>query len=284
MNSVPHVLNKIFVSLRVAWQSVCAACRHLTEPLRTAESLAERERQTKLMMVSGVALFGVAVMILLLFVLPAVQMTGTPSEAQPPPGGEMPGGEAMPPAGGPPMGDPGMPGGPEGMPGGPPGAPGAGPPGEAAAAPAAPAVVQPPLERSRPNPFAPVGVTTKAPVSAVKEFKTAKTKYGPVWSQVPVTLRAGFLRPERPAHPPPGPSPSEIGEIVAETRAKIRVSSILWSEGSPLATYETTAGETGTVGPGDMIDNYRVTEIGRTHMTIQDTRTNVTERLPLRTE
>ena len=279
-----------------AWEATCVACsavgHDLSQRLQTGV-LADCERRTKLMMVGGVAVFALAVMILLLFVLPAVQIAGTPSEAQP---GAAPGGPAGPPGApaGPPGATPGPPG-PPGPPGetpggaagGPPGAPGAspaGPAGAGAAGAATGAAVQLPIEASRPNPFAAPGVTTKTPVSAVKEFKTTKTKYGPNWSHFPITLRRGFLRPERPPHPPPGPSPSEIGAIAAGAQSRVRISSILWSEGSPLATYETTAGETGTVGPGDMIDNFRVMEIGRNYVVIQDTKTNVTQRLPLRTE
>jgi hypothetical protein len=177
----------------------------------------------------------------------------------------------------------GMPGAPTGMPGaegGMPGMPGAG--GEAAAAaPAAPAVVLPPLEPSRPNPFGGVGVATK---SLTQELRTRATKYGPDWSRIPITRRVGFLQPTRPPHPAPGPSASEAAAIATGAGAKIRISSILWSEGSPLATYESTSGETGTVGPGDLIDKFRVVEIGRDYVVVMDTKTNVPQRLPLKTE
>jgi len=64
----------------------------------------------------------------------------------------------------------------------------------------------------------------------------------------------------------------------------MRISSILWSEGSPLATYETPTGETGTVGPGDMIGNYKVIEIGRDYVIVQDTKTIAPpQRLSLKT-
>jgi len=141
--------------------------------------------------------------------------------------------------------------------------------------------VLPPLEPSRPNPFGAVGVAAK---SMTRELGTRATIYGPDWSRIPITRRVGFLQPTRPPHPPPGPSAIEAAAIATGAGARIRISSILWSEGSPLATYETSAGETGTVGPGDLIDRFKVVEIGRDYVVVMDTRTNVPQRLPLKTQ
>lgn len=261
----------------------------LLQPLgRLAERLSEavwapnaspvvRERRTKFMMVSGVGLFAIALMVLLLFVLPALQVAGTPSEAQPPP--EMPGAPGAAPSAPPPPGMPPGPPGMPGMPGGPemPGMPGAAP----AAAPAAPAGPAQPTLGCRDNPFAPVGAEGAI---VAKEYRTAATKYGPDWSQLPVTLREGFVRPERPPHPSPAPTPEEIETLAAGAGALFRISSILWTAGAPLATYETPDGETGTIGPGDVVKGWRVTEIGRNYVIVQDVKSGRTQRLPLRTE
>ena len=238
-----------------------------------AGTLALRERRTKIVMVSGVGLFAVALMILFLFVLPAMQIGGTPSEAQPagPPGPNP--GSAPPP--GPPSAS--SPPGPPGPGASAPGAPGVAP---VAAAPAG--AEQPPLELSRQNPFGAPGVAPGAPL---KEFRTAKTKYGPDWSRLPITLRVGFVPPERPPHPPPAPSAEEIKRIEEGAGAGFRISSILWTQGSPLATYETPSGETGTVGPGEVVKGWRVVEIGRTYVILQNVRNPAaTQRLALKTE
>ena len=61
-------------------------------------SPALRERRTKIVMISGVGVFALALMILFLFVLPATQMGGIPSEAQgPAPGATPPPSPGMPP-------------------------------------------------------------------------------------------------------------------------------------------------------------------------------------------
>ncbi len=244
-------------------------------------SPALRERRTKIVMVSGVGVFAVALMILFLFVLPAMQIGGTPSEAQP---GPAPGGAPPMPGGAPPMpgGAPPMPGGVE-MPGGPgmPGAPGGAP--GAVGVPSGPA--QPPLEVARQNPFAAPGAAELP--GAAKEFKTTATKYGPDWSRLPITLREGFVPPERPPHPAPAPSSEEIRQIEEGAGAGFRISSILWTQGSPLATYETTDGKTGTVGPGDVVQvqgqSWKILEIGRDYVLVQNVRNPAaTQRVPLR--
>ncbi len=238
--------------------------QRLSEALLAGDdSPATRERRTKIVMVSGIGLFAVSLMVLFLFVLPAMQIAGTPSEAQGPP----------PPPPGPEMG---------GMPGGPPGAP------PMPGAPAAPAAAGPsgaplpPLEISRQNPFAEPGEPAGP---ALQEFRTAKTKYGPDWSQLPITLRVGFVPPERPPHPPPAPTVEEIRQIEEGAGTGFRISSILWTQGSPLATYETPGGETGTIGPGDVVSGWKVVEIGRSYVVVQNVRNPAaTQRLALRTE
>ncbi len=152
--------------------------------------------------------------------------------------------------------------------------------GAAMAAPAAPAgPEQPPLELSRQNPFALPGEDGVAP----KELKTGATRYGPSWQDLPITLREGFVPPERPPHPPPAPSAEEIKRIEEGAGTGFRISSILWTKGSPLATYETPEGETGTVGPGDVVEGWKVIEIGRSYVVVQNVRNPAaTQRLALK--
>ncbi|HEY3397108.1 MAG TPA: hypothetical protein VGM19_05545 [Armatimonadota bacterium] len=232
-----------------------------------------RERRTKFMMVGGLGVFAVAVMILLLFVLPFVQMT---AEAQSPAPGAAPPAPGAPASGPPPMpGAPGAPGA-ASMPGAP-GVPGA----EAgAAAPAASGVPQSPLEVARPNPFSIAGAAP-LPASVTKEYRTGATKYGPDWSRLPITLRKGFVRPERPPHPPPGPSAEDIQAISGGAAAKFSVSIILWTQGSPLATIEAD-GDTGSVAPGETFHGWRVVEIGQNYVIMLDPKTNTTQRLQLK--
>ena len=206
------------------------------------------EKKTKIMMVSGVALFALAVMVLLLFVLPAARLGSTPSEAQPP-GASPPGG-----------------GGTYGM-------------SPTEAAPAADAFKGAPLEPSRTNPFArPGGVG----VTATAAYRTGATRYGPDWSRLPLTLRKPFMRPWRAPHPAPAPTQAQAETTQEGTVGLFRVSSVMWAQGKPSATYETPDGKSGSVGPGDLIGNWRVTEIGSNYMIVQNTQTNVVQRLPLK--
>ena len=164
------------------------------------------------------------------------------------------------------------------------GAPGgSGAPGGAApAAAAAAGTPQLPLEAARQNPFA---VPEGAAVVLPKAFKTNRTTYGPDWHHYPVTLRSAFIRPQRPPVPAPGPTATEIEEIQKGAGTGFRISSILWTEGKPLAVYETPSGETGTVGPGDVVHGWKIIEIGQNYVVVQSVRNPAaTQRLPLKTE
>jgi hypothetical protein len=135
---------------------------------------------------------------------------------------------------------------------------------------------------ARQNPFAAPGAAELPP--SAKEFKTTATHYGPDWSRLPITLRVGFVPPERPPHPAPAPSAEEIKQIEEGAGTGFRISSILWTQGSPLATYETPSGETGTVGPGDVVHGWKVIEIGRNYVMVQNVKNPAaTQRLPLKT-
>jgi hypothetical protein len=116
-------------------------------------------------------------------------------------------------------------------------------------------------------------------------YKTNKTKYGPDWSRFPLGLRYAFLKPERPPVPAPGPSEEEIQQIEKGAGAGFRISSILWTEGKPLAVFETPGGETGTVSPGDVVHGWKIIEIGQNYVVVQSvSNPAATQRLPLKTE
>ena len=239
-----------------------------------------QERKAKSMVAGGAGIFVIAVIIMLLFVLPA-NRAGSPSV------------EAQPPAGGPPaipgyrqprdstaMGaPPGMPG-VGGMPGAPgmravpgmPGVPGIMPgmlPGVMAAAPPSTEFKGPALESPRDNPFAPPGIELDLALAAA-------TQYGPDWSRIPVTTRVGFVRPERPPRPiPPAPPPPTAKRF-------LRISSMMWSEGRPIATYETAAGKTGTIQPGDWVEEWQVIEMGQDYVIVENRDTGEIQRVFLK--
>lgn len=145
---------------------------------------------------------------------------------------------------------------------------------------AAEAVKGDPLERNRDNPFAPLGAAALGIIS-LEDYITSATTYGPDRSALPITLREGFVRPSRPLHPAPAPSPEEIETIAAG--AELRISSIMWVAGKPFATYETPDGRTGTIGPGDVVEDWRVIEIGRDYVMVQNTKNReMVQRLPLK--
>ncbi len=205
------------------------------------------------MVVGGVGVFVIAIVVLLLFVLPATREGSLPLQAQPAPGG----------------GAPTMPG-PPGMPG--PGMPGMG--GFGMAPPTVPEGVKgDPLEPSRPNPFKPVGVLG---IEAIEDFVTPATRYGPVWSRMPITTRVGFPRPERPARPaPPEPPPPTAKKF-------LRISVIMWSKGVPTASYETAEGKIGSIQPGDWVEEWQVVEIGQDYVVVKNRDTGEIQRVFLK--
>ena len=213
-----------------------------------------REWKAKTMVVGGIAAFVIAIIILLLFVLPAGQK-GSPSvQAQPAPGGG-PADYHMPPG----MGAP-----PEAMAGGP------------MAAPSLASVPKDPLEPSRVNPFgAPGG---EIAIGRIQALATRAIRYGPDWSRIPITTRVGFVRPERAPRPaPPGPPPPTEKKF-------LRISSImwLWMEGSPTATYETVDGKSGSIQPGDWVEDWQVIEIGQDYVVVKNQATGELQRVFLR--
>jgi len=206
-----------------------------------------QECKAKTMVVGSAGAFVIAIVILLLFVLPASQVGSPPVEAQPP----------------------GVGGGPPGMPG----MPGMGPPsamGGAQVAAAPPAEFKgPPLEAERDNPFA-------SPAVELEPALATATKYGPDWSRMPVTTRVGFVRPERPPRPaPPEPPPPTAKRF-------LRISSIMWSGGRPTATYETADGKTGTIQPGDWVEEWQVIEMGQDYVVVKHRDTGEIQRVFLK--
>jgi len=251
----------------------------------------DSDRASKTMVAGGLVLLVTAIVALFLFVLPALQSTGIPTAAQPAAGpGGAPGGPPGPgmmPGGGLSGGPPGMPG----MPGPPlPGMPT--PPTTTAgmgmgmgmgaagglAAPAGAAAPETgriaakshmPLEPPRANPFLPVE-------GAAGLIKTTATKYGPDWSQIPITTRLGFTRPTYPRQPRLPELPEPLSS------PSMRITGITWSGGMPLASYETKDGKTGVVGPGDIVDDRQVLKIGQDYVVVRNRKTNQVQRLQLR--
>jgi len=192
---------------------------------------------------------------LLVLVLPATNLGGVATEAQP----QMPG-----PAG---MGAPGM------------GAPGMGMPGqmgmmgmgiEAAPAPEVNVFQGDPLESSRPDPFM-SGTGTGFP-------GVVGTTYGPNWQQMPLASRINIGPAERAPEPEPVAAPE-----VAEQKF-MRISSILWIAGKPLAIYEMSAGPTGSIQPGDIVDDWLVEQIGQDYVMVRNIVSAERRRVPLKTK
>lgn len=231
----------------------------------------------------GVIALSAALAVVLLVVLPAVyspqsaraQMGGPgggPSAASPMPMG--PGGAGAP-GGmpGPGMGMPGM-GGMGGM-----GGPGAMGPGmgmgmgverpAAPAQPAAPTEVVEPLEPYRENPFLPLEAAGR------RERMPWVRSYGWSMSRFPIAMAASMPRPSRPEPkaPPPPPPPAE---------KFLRVSSIAWTGGQAMATYETPDGKTGVVKPGEFVGEWQVVEILRDRIKVKHRKSGEVQEVFLR--
>ena len=202
------------------------------------------KRKTKIMLAGGLGSLMLALALLLMVVLPATQLGSVATEAQP----QMPG----PPGRG--AGPPGM------VPGGLMG-PGMGMPGQMGMTgmgmQAAPAPIEnifegDPFESSQPNPFS--GGLGIAPA-------TVGTKYGPNWGQLPLASRVGIGSAQRRPEPQP---------VAAPEAAFMRISSIMWTGGRPLAIYEMRTGEAGTVQPGDIVDDWLVEQIGQDYVRVSN--------------
>ncbi len=220
----------------------------------------------------------IALAVIFLVVVPGFYGGGR-AEAQPPSapsagGGAGGGGMMMPPGGGSmPMMGGGM-GGPPGMGSSMPMMGGAGGAGAGAAAPgggaaaAAPKKEVKPFEPYRENPFLPL--QGGGPVTP------RWYRYGPRWTSAPIGLvLQGLPRPARPAPKAPPPPPAPIEKI-------LRVSSIAWAGGQPMATYEMPDGKTGIVKPGEFIGDWQVIEILRDRIKVRNRKTGQEQEVFLR--
>jgi hypothetical protein len=227
-----------------------------SDTIRAERPTVIEERKAKALFAGGVALFVTGLVVLMLFVMPAGRQAPV-AEAQefeePYMDDFGPNGEFM---------DDGM-----GM-------------GEVDAdVPLTPARIVPPLEPSRPNPFAPrIGVDVGVSVTEAARV-AAPTRYGPDWSRLPIAERVAFV--------PPGPLPTPptppLPVIPRPAEATIRITSILWdATGQALAAYEDDAGRTGQLRPGDQIQGFVVREITRTGVTLEHPRTGEVQRLEIR--
>ena len=215
------------------------------------------EQKAKAIVASGIAFFVMGLVILLLFVVPAIRH-GHVASAQ-----EGEAGEGVPPEEGMPPGE--FAGGDEFGGGG----------GEAPSVAAPVGIVSDPLEAYRPNPFA-ARLEAGGAVAAAR--MAGAMKYGPDWSKLPIAEHVAFVKPEVPAAPTP-PAP------VIRPRAEelLRITSIMWgAEGQALAAYETADGSTGVVKPGDRVQGWMVTQISRTGVTIRNLQSGETQELDLR--
>ena len=207
------------------------------------------KRKAKFMIAGGVGSLVVAITLLLL-VLPATNPGSISSQAQPPePGGGRP---EMPVLGMPSMGGMGF---------------------EEEVAEVS-EFAGDPFESSRPNPFqARAGVE----LEAIENIKMAATTYGPNWAEVALASRIGLVppdrRPERKAEGVPEPGEKEF----------MRISGVLWTAGKPLAIFETADGGTGSVRPGDVVDDWLVEQIGQDYVLVRNMISGVCQRVLLKT-
>jgi len=224
------------------------------------------KRKAKIMMAGGLGSLMIALALLLMVVLPATQIGSITTEAQP----QMPG-----PSGAAPPRPGGMPGPP--MPGGAPTLGGMGMMGTgigmgmgAAPAPVESSFTGDPFENSQPNPFSGgIGIETPAAV-------TRATTYGPVWSELPLASRIGIGPAQRRPEREPVAAP-EVAEVKF-----MRISSIMWAGDRPLAIYEMRDGKTGSVQPGDIVDDWLVEQIGQDYVKVSNVVSGEVRRVPLK--
>jgi len=222
------------------------------------------------MVAGGLGSLMLSLALLLMVVLPATQIGSVTTEAQPQVLGP---GSVRPPG---PGGGGAMPGGgPGGMPGG---MPGMGMPGQmgmmgmgmqAAPAPIKNTFEGDPFESSQPNPFSGgLGIAAA----------TASTKYGPNWGELPLASRVGIGSAQRRPEPDPVAAP-EVAEVKF-----MRISSIMWAGDRPLAIYEMRAGQTGSIQPGDIVDDWLVEQIGQDYVKVGNVVTGEVRRVLLKTK
>jgi len=206
-------------------------------------------RKTKIMVAGGLGSLMLSLALLLMVVLPATQLGSVAIEAQP----QIPGpGSVRPPGPGGASKDPlgrGM-GMPSQM-----GMMGMGMGMQAAPAPIENIFEGDPFESSQPNPFSGgLGVAVA----------TAGTKYGPNWGQLPLASRVGIGSAQRRPELEPVAAP-EVGEVKF-----MRISSIMWAGDRPLAIYEMRTGQTGSIQPGDIVDDWLVEQIGQDYVKVRN--------------
>jgi hypothetical protein len=101
-------------------------------------------------------------------------------------------------------------------------------------------------------------------------------RYGPNWDNYPIGLQVSTLpRPERPTPKPPPPPPPAAERIM-------RISSIAWAGGQPIATYETPDGHTGVLKPGEFVGDWQIYEILRDRVVVRNRNTGDVQDLFLR--
>ena len=132
-----------------------------------------------------------------------------------------------------------------------------------------------PFESARPNPFqAGAGVE----LEAIENIKMAATSYGLDWARVALASRVSLVAPDR--------RPEREAEEVPEPGKQrfMRVSSILWTAGKPLAIFETADGRTGSVQPGDIVNDWLVEQIGQDFVLVRNVISGACRRVLLKSK
>jgi len=113
-------------------------------------------------------------------------------------------------------------------------------------------------------------------LSEVGAVPRVGTTYGPNWQQMPLASRINIGPADRAPEPEPVAAP-EAGE-----QKFMRISSILWTAGKPLAIFEMGTGQTGSVQLGDIIDDWLVEQIGQDYVMIRNVVSGERRRVPLK--
>jgi len=129
-----------------------------------------------------------------------------------------------------------------------------------------------PIENSRSNPF------MSGAGEGVPSMRAVGTTYGPNWQQMPLASRMSIGPAERAPEPEPVAAP-EVSE-----QKFMRISSILWTAGKPLAIFEMRNGQTGSVQPGDIIDDWLVEQIGQDYVMVRNVVSGERHRVLLRSK
>ena len=125
-----------------------------------------------------------------------------------------------------------------------------------------------PFESSRPNPFSSgLGIPVRV-----------GTKYGPNWDEMPLASRIEIGSVRRRPRPDPVAAP-EVTEVKF-----MRISGIMWTGDRPLAIYEMGSGESGSVQPGDIVDDWLVEQIGQDSVNVRNVVSGESRRVPVKTK